>query len=208
MLTSYLRKGLVQGTELLSAAGNRDFVLWGVEDMALYARAIEIYGESAGKRDKALSVLGRLENIFKTLKAELYSPELLSLENLRGEYFSEQISTTDYVAAMSALARQNGMDLDDLGWLQTLAHIQTLERAVDFKGASEEQVSALQAVSPAEREALLEAAAKREYSPFKMSAAAHHSEKGYYTLLKAALNEAGILKNYPALQRYFEYLAV
>jgi len=47
---SYLRKGLLQGSEYLDLTSDREFALWGVEDPRLYDESLKVYRNTAEKK--------------------------------------------------------------------------------------------------------------------------------------------------------------
>ena len=76
----YLRSAKLQGTEYLDITSNHDFILYGVEDMALYAQSVSLYRKVAGQREKFQDYLRKVEVTIKDLKPKLYNPLLLAFD--------------------------------------------------------------------------------------------------------------------------------
>jgi len=73
---SYLRKGLLQGSEYLDVTSDLDFNLWGVEDPVLYEKALVSYRALVERRETVSVFLTKMENTlpFAPLSASILPP--------------------------------------------------------------------------------------------------------------------------------------
>ncbi len=197
---SYLKKGLLHGEEYLDITSDHNFVLWGVEDINLYLKAIENYRYTVKEREKFQAYLKKIEQTIDTLKPRIYNPLLLAFEEKQNKFLKEEISLTDY---FDVLTQGTSIDLNSYPHLKALKNLKEKEAVIDFKKANEEQVKAIQLLSEVEQKELLELSEK-EKSPFKLGSQDHKEQRGFYALLEEKLKEK--VQSFPNLSKYFEYL--
>ena len=92
----YINRGELHGEAYLDLTSDREFLIWGVEDMALYAEGIETYKAVARDREKLQRYLSRVETAAETLKGRIYGPSLKSLDSLYRRYSKEELPITPY----------------------------------------------------------------------------------------------------------------
>ena len=73
---SYIKKGYLHGAEYLGLTSEQDFVLWGVENLVLYKKALEDYRGVADERGRFELYLKKIESTVETLKSRVYEPPL------------------------------------------------------------------------------------------------------------------------------------
>ena len=66
----FLMQGKLQGTEYLDLTSNHNFMLWGVEDLKLYAQSVSLYRDVVKQREKFKDYLERIEVTIKNLKTQ------------------------------------------------------------------------------------------------------------------------------------------
>jgi len=208
VLQSYLRKGLLQGSEYLSVTGDRDFVLWGVEDRGLYEEAIHTYRKVGESRDEVLAYLHRVEGTIETLKGRIYGNALRKFDAACQAYLKEKLALTEYYGLLIVTAEGLGIDLGRYEHLRFLRKLKTVEAGIDFEAADREQESLLASLPEEERRPLLEAARSEGYSPFKVTGSNRKAAKAFYALLEdAARKSAGTESaSYSELLKYCAYL--
>ena len=86
----YLRSGELHGEEYLDLTSNHNFILWGVEDINLYLKAIENYRYTVKVREKYQAYLKKIEQTIDTLKPRIYNPTLLSFEEKHSKFLKEE----------------------------------------------------------------------------------------------------------------------
>ena len=205
---SFLRKGKLQGAEYHNLTSDRSFVLWGVEDKALYAKAFGAYRTIARERDKFLAYLGRVASTIKVLKPQVYNPTLLAFDAEREKYLAGEMPLTQYFDALAARAAELGVPLGRYPSFKIFKKVKKLETGIDFEKANAEQEAALGVLSPGDEKELL-AAAREGRSPFKLSGEARREGKAFYAVLeeklRAVLGDES-RRQYPELAKYFRYL--
>ena len=202
---SFIRKGLLQGSEYLNITGHHDFVLWGVEDKGLYQKAIETYKTIADERDKVLTYLAKVDKTIYALKERTFNEDLLGFDKKHQTYLKEEISLTDYFEVLNQKAKELNIPLKKFKHLKHLHHLKNLEASIDFNKANHEQAEALKSLPQGMQEVLLKLAKSEDHSPLKLTSQKHQTRKGYYALLEEQL-AGDIAGEYPELFKYFEYL--
>ena len=214
---SYLKKGLLHGAEYLDLTSTHAFTLWGVEDMEFYFKALHNYQYVAKNRDKFKDYLKRINQTLNTLKPRIYNPVLLSFEEKQSKYLKEELSLTDYFDVLtqytsiiaspigakqsypshqiaSATLWPRNDTLSRYPHLKALKNLKEKEEQIDFKAANQEQIEAVQSLSPQDQQELLELSGK-EKSPFKLTSQDHKELKGFYALLEEKLTQRVIARN-------------
>jgi hypothetical protein len=205
---SYLRKGMINGSEYLSMTSAIDFRLLGTEDPALYREAGELYRQAADSRGDALRWIDRLSRSMNALKTDLWSEVLRQLDAERELYRAGQLALTDYFDRLSRAGLQNGIDPHTYPNLKDLMTLRERENRIDWKMAAEEESKAIKTLPEEARTQL--AGLRAAYSPFKRTSAQNRDQgpDGFFAALEAALleqdkNAAG---TFAALFEYFSYV--
>ena len=89
---SYLRKGLLQGSEYLDLTSDLDFTLWGVEDQELYESAIDSYRMIVDRREDFKEYLSKIEGTLKALSPKLQNADLLAFDQENDKYLRNEVS--------------------------------------------------------------------------------------------------------------------
>ena len=200
--TEYLKKGILHGEEYLDLTSDHNFVIWGVEDIALYQKAIDAYRAVVKDREKFQSYLSRIQSTIDTLKPRIFTPGLLSFDEKYTKYLKEETPLTDYFQILTQEAQRRDVSLFSYPHLSALNKLKDQESKIGFKKANEEQQKATQSLSADDQKELLEYAKKE--SPFKLGSNDHKEDKAFYTLLEEKLNKT--INQYPELSKYFAYL--
>ncbi|MBI4432969.1 MAG: hypothetical protein HY592_05785, partial [Candidatus Omnitrophica bacterium] len=119
-----LRRGILHGEEYLNLTGERDFTIWGVEDLPLYLESIEAYRQTVSHREQFAAYLDRIENTIEALKPRVYNPLLLEFDKTVERYQNGEMPLTDYLKV-----------LDDGKSFRRLDALKKFESRIDFKRA-------------------------------------------------------------------------
>ncbi|MBF0254717.1 MAG: hypothetical protein HQL11_06320, partial [Candidatus Omnitrophica bacterium] len=139
---SFLNKGLMQGAEFENLLGERDFVLWGVEDKDLYARSLEAYRFVLERRSRVRRRLAAMSRTLRFLKDRLLGPSLKSWDELRRRYHSGGMSVTEYAQELLATAERHGVAMPEGMNLELLNSLSRTEETMDFERAGREKAAA------------------------------------------------------------------
>jgi len=85
----YLRKGMLSGEAYLELTTDYPMVVQGVEDMELYKENLRAFSKVEQIRGEALPYLKNLQAVIETLKRNVYSSDLKTLEKMREEKAKE-----------------------------------------------------------------------------------------------------------------------
>lgn len=201
---SYLRKGILHGEEYLDLTTDLDISLWGVESAPLYVRTLEAYREVTVQRPRLERYLESVENAVEFLKPRIYNPSLAALDQIHEKYLKEDLSLTEYFAALFSEAAQRNVRTADLANLQALENLKKLEGQIDFKQAGTEHAQAVAALPAEARGELAEFSAGSAKSPSKLASGRHEDRRAFYALLSEKLGAS--VSRYPELAKYLAYL--
>jgi HEAT repeat protein/serine/threonine protein kinase len=185
---SFVKQGELSGAEFLDLTSERPFVLWGVEDAALYQESIEAYRRVAAKREALGEYLKKIEASIKTLKPKLFNPSLAALDEKREATLGEKIPLTEYCDAFLSEASRLKVPLSYFPHLQSFKKLKEKEDQIDFAKANEEQAKLI---------------GESGITPSKLQAGDHPEQEGFYALLEENLKDKNI---YPELSKYLTYL--
>ncbi len=198
---SFVYQGKLQGVEYQNIVGNKDFTIWGVEQLPLYSRSIAAYRAVVKDREKFENYLQRVESTTNTLKPQIYNPLLLSWDRKYQSYQKENLPLTEYFEVLKYQVQIFNLSLSAYPHLKALNELKDLEQRIDFKKASEEEQNAVESLSEADRKELAESL-KENASPFKLSLHEKAWQNGFFALLEEKVKT----KSYPELSKYFDYL--
>ncbi len=195
-----LRKGLMMGDEYLELTTDYPMAIQGIEDMELYKENIRVFSQVEQIKNEALSYLQNLHSVTETLKRNIYSPELKTLERMREDYEKEQMGLVAYYEYLGGLSPVQGYPN-----LSRLLEASRLEREIDFEKVDQERdalIDALMAkLSKEETDALVEkSVAYREKQI---------SQKDYYEHLAFLADGNDVsLETYSNLDHYIRYVGL
>lgn len=198
----FLKSGKLQGTEYLDLTSDHNFVLWGVEDLSLYAQSVTLYRDVVKVRENFQDYLAQVESTIKTLKAKIYNPFLLAFDEKYQKYNKEEITLTDYFDILSKEAERHDISLGNYRHMKSFKKLRHLEAKIDFQKASKEQESALFSLSKSDQRELFTASRGNNLS--KLSAHDSKIQNAFFSLLREKLNNDSA--KYPELFKYLYYL--
>ncbi|MBI2095325.1 MAG: hypothetical protein HYT89_04075 [Candidatus Omnitrophica bacterium] len=196
---SFLINGKLQGTEYLDLTSKHHFILWGVEDLSLYAKSVATYRAVAKEREKFQAYLAQIEATINALKPKIYNPFLSAFDEKYQKFEKGRLSLTDYFEILTNEAEKLGILSENYPHLKALKVLKEIESKIDFKKANDEEKAVVSSLPADDQKELVAAQA-----PSKISGTDKPSEKAFFALLeeKVGMN----LSQYPELSKYFHYL--
>ena len=195
-----LRKGLLNGEQYLELTTDYPMVVRGVEDMDLYKENIQVFSQVEHIKEEALSYLQNLKSVIEALKRNVYSPELKTLERMRGEYEKEQLGLVAYYEYLGSLSPVQGYPN-----LSRLLEASRLEKGIDFEKVDQERDALI--------DALTAKLSKEDVDALVTKSVAYRdkqiSQKEYYEHLAFLADENEVLfETYPNLDTYIRYVGL
>lgn len=207
----FVRKGLLKGTEYLSATSAHDFTLWGVESPVLYDESLRAYAEVSAGRDRALAYADRLRRSLRSLQKDVYGDELARMDEKRDRRNSEEISLADYFGLLWREAARLGVYREPYRALTAFHRIGRLEKKIEFARVAREADEALALLGGPARARLNASAGGAGHAAARSAMKrGENAAAGYYAALEEELREAipaqELIRKYPSLAAYFRYL--
>ncbi|MGD2278601.1 MAG: GNAT family N-acetyltransferase, partial [Candidatus Omnitrophota bacterium] len=199
----FVKEGLLCGAEYY-AINNPDKVsLWGVEDIKLYMKNLDVYRSYIGKKKAIDDYLKVLSHILSNLKLHIYSEELLGLDIMYSQYKAGNLDFKDYLANLIKMSKEKGVSIKDFDNVYLLHITMQQEGKINFKKANDQRdilIKRLQRILS--RNEVKELAAKTvDFKAERLPADKYYS----YIIRKAAEVDIS-LKDYPELQKYTVYI--
>jgi chitodextrinase len=202
---AFLKKGILHGPEYLDLTADRAFTIWGVEDMELYALALNVYRDTAAAREQMQSAVKEIRRAADALKPRVFNPALLDLDEGRRRYQREEIPMTEWIRGLAVRAESLGVFASEYPRLASLEQLRRREETIDFSKAALERTEAIGARPAADRE-MLERLADPKNRPSRFSSGEQDEARAFYALLEEKLKTArpGAVRG--ELKKYFDYL--
>lgn len=171
-----LKEGKISAGEFYSMVSGSPVKLYGVDDPALYRENLEAFRSLVDRKAAVRAQLKTWKDEIRALEEKIYSPELLDLSRRRLLRAGATAKFTEYWEYFESLARQKGLTPDRYPNLKRLSETVAMEKAIDFKKASEQRDALLallnRALPKPDLEALAIAAVR--YRQNKISAGKFH----------------------------------
>jgi hypothetical protein len=198
-----MREGYLSGAEYLSVNSPGELELWGVEDVGLYLKNLDVYRASLSDPEKTQKAIDLLDRGINILKEKLYSPELLDLDLKTRAYVKGALGFKEYLEYLVKSALAKSLPTESFPGVSLFKKAMQEEEGIDFKKANSDRNTLVQELgkrfSKKENEELT----------LKMLAfsADRISQKVFYEYLtgKAAALRVD-MDAYPDLERYMRYL--
>jgi len=201
----FVKQGLVNGAEYYAINNPEKVTLWGVEDIDLYRKNLNIYRESLPNRQEIDGYLKALHHILSNLKRHIYSDELLELDIKYTQYKANNLELRDYISYLIEKAKERFIDIKSLTNVFLLNEALQEEGKIDFKKANIERDQLIDEFKRMLSKEGLEELLKKTME-FK-------EERGYgaefYIYLTETAKSLGIdLNAFPELQKYIIYNSI
>ncbi|OIO38185.1 MAG: hypothetical protein AUJ71_03705 [Candidatus Omnitrophica bacterium CG1_02_49_16] len=203
---AFLNKGILHGAEYAQVALDNDFTLWGVEDPALYRKALADYAGVAKARERFGDYLLKVEASMDALSPQVLNPALLSLVSSAKKYDRGETGLTDFFQILTTYAESMKIGLSHYPGLSLLNEIKNTEAKIDFKQATREEAAFIETLGPESRQEILDSLKDNRRSPGKVSANEQRTEKAFYALLEEAFRkDKTSAEKFAELNKYFAY---
>ncbi len=109
---NYLKAGLISGEEYIDMISDRDWVVWGAEDITLYEKNYNAMLESEALRPQIEQQLNAIQQTVDQLKNKLYSSQLKELESRIQSYASGGFKLSGYLKYLADQSLQANVTLE------------------------------------------------------------------------------------------------
>lgn len=202
---SFVKEGMVNGSEYFAINNPEKISLWGIEDTKLYLDNLNVYRESLKYKDEADKHLKTLTHVLNNIKIKIYSQELLELDARYSQYKSGSLEFKDYLNYLIQTAKAKAIDTKIFTNIRLLSRILGEEANIDFKKANNQRDDLIDKLSKKlSKKSLEELVLKTvEFRSEKIS------QKDFYAYLANKANLVGLeLKGFHDLQKYIVYISM
>ncbi len=201
---TFVGEGMLNGGEYYAVLNPEKASLWGLEDASLYVKNLDVYRDSLKHKDEVDKYLKSLNHALSSLKAKMYSKDLLELDLKTSAYKSDNIDMRAYLAYLCDAAVRKGMGIDKFADIASLKKAIDLEKSIDFRTADVEREELFKALSKRlSKNAMEEFAAKAiEFKAERIS-----PEVFYGYMLSRARSSGLKTDKYPELAKYLAYVS-
>jgi len=147
-IDALLNKAVISGG--VAFAGNQDefnSLLYGIENNDLYLTNLKAYTKLVSGRKEALRQISNVEDGLNALKAHMLNEKLLTLINKKDEYAKREISFSQYLADLAAIAKENGIALTGSPNIKVAVESVSMEDGIDFAKVNEERTELINDLS-------------------------------------------------------------
>ncbi|MBF0215528.1 MAG: AAA family ATPase [Candidatus Omnitrophica bacterium] len=199
-----LKEGRLSGAEKYGIGSNNSIRLEGLEEKDLYDKNLGYYRGSLTMKDTVQPYLDKLRGILAKIKKNLYSEEMIKIDDMFDRYESGELNIKDLIVLISGLLAQKSADLLAYKNIVGLAGIVNDEKRIDFERAEKEMENVMDLLTKTlpgnERTKLLE-----QLTGFKDGDIDKEMFYGY--LFKQLRLSSADMSNYENLRKYSEYIS-
>ena len=202
----YLKSGVISGEEYLDVVSDRPLTLWGVEDLKLYGRGMDVVLDLQAAQASLGPKLAELHRLVTALRARLVNEPLNRFEALATQFDHEQLPLSRYLPTLLDEGKRVGVPIESLApMLPRFLAVAQLEPTLDVARVQEEQRRVMADVRErASADALAqlaEAARKAKASPANATP--------FYRLLGSLMQSAHLeAAAFPRLSDYIRYVTL
>ena len=201
----YLQSGLISGEEYLQLVSDRDLQLWGVEDPALYDRAMTLFLETEQIQQVAGQPLERLQQLIEQIRAQIPNEPLRAFEARRTAFEREELAFSAYLVALAAEAERAGLALAEYPTLQRMLTVLQLEGSIKQEQLELEQRDVLEEV----RRRADHAAVATLLDAGRAIKAGTGTPEAFYALLGSLMDQLHLAGDrFPQLSAYIRYVSL
>jgi malate synthase len=195
-----LDRGFVSGAEHFGLTADREPLLWGLEDRALYMENVEAYRAGLPKKLELEKFAAELEHALEPVKERVYSLELWAMEKNLSAFQRGELTLMGYVRYLAGL---QAVSASRQPHVKTLLEALDIEERLDFKRIEAERLELIQALTRSLKAADLEALLRRSLA-YRMGEISYAS---YYAYLRDLAGGHGVgLRRFPAFDEYIRYV--
>ena len=201
----FVREGLVSGAELFAINDPEKVTLWGVEDVDLYLKNLNVYRNSLAHKEEVDKHFKQLGHILENLKRHIYPGELLEIDAEYVGYKSGKVEFKQYLVYLYQKAQEKSIDIAEYPNIAKLKSSLEIEKEIDFKQANNERNALIDRLRILLSKTEVEKIVLKTIE-FKRNII---SQDDYYNyLLKKAKFVNLNMKDFPELSKYTEYTAL
>ena len=200
----FVEEGLVNGAEYYAINNPDKSDLWGVEDVDLYLKNLNVYRDSLKHKDQIDKYLRELNHIINNLKRHIFNEELLEMSIKYDGYKEGNIEFKDYLNYLIEQAKTKLIDIKQYPNIYLINQSLEQEKSIDFRRADAERSYLIDDFEDTLSKMDFEKIIKKSVE-FKTKTI---TQKEYYSYLfkKAEAYEMD-LTQYPQLQKYLDYIS-
>jgi len=200
----FVKEGIVNGGEFFAINNPEKLTLWGVENVGLYLRNLDVYRNSLGYKDIVEKYIKSLSHILGSLKLHIYSEELLDLDQRYHQYKVNNAEFKEYLSYILSKGTLQKIDIKAFENLYLLNQSLEAEKEIDFKKADIERRRVM--------DILEERLSDRELKKFVLKTIEYKmkkiSQEDFYKYLVKKAKLSGIdLEEFPEFKRYMAYIS-
>lgn len=201
----FLKEGTLNAAEYTSVENPGKFLLWGVEEEALYIKNLQVYRQGIRYRERIGSYLKQISHVINNLKRHIYSDNLLRMERKCFLYRNNKITLKEYLAYLMESCGDRKLADFNLVKILRLKQVMDIEDKIDFKKAAYERERFIeelrQIMPPIKIEGLIKNAVL--FGQGKMN-----RRKFYDYLIEAGKDMDIRIREYPEFQKYAAYVSM
>ncbi|MFH1798916.1 MAG: hypothetical protein ABH844_06270 [Candidatus Omnitrophota bacterium] len=137
----FVKQGRVSGAEYFAINNPNKVTLFGIEDENLYMANLNAYKKSLSFKKEADGYLEALTRIVDNLKREIYSSELIELDEIIKAYREKDTDFKKYVTALSDKTQSSQIELSSFKNITLLIEILIKEGGINFEEANKERAA-------------------------------------------------------------------
>ncbi len=135
----FVDQGIVSGSEFYAINNPSSVDLWGVEDIELYLKSLNIYKDSLRDEKRIEEFLISLSDALSLLKMRMFTEELLEMDSKFVSYKEGDLLFKEYLEFVVEKARDKDIQIIDFKNIVLLEEALSEEANIDFERAEEER---------------------------------------------------------------------
>jgi phosphoenolpyruvate-protein kinase (PTS system EI component)/phosphotransferase system HPr-like phosphotransfer protein len=134
-----MQEGKMSAGEFFAATSDKDIALYGIEDNVLYKKNLELLKTVMNDGREAMRSLNSLDALLRRMEDKIYSPKLKKFLEVSRLHKDSKSSFADYWNYVSAIARENNIDIKRFENISRMLVSIELEKVINFDLANDER---------------------------------------------------------------------
>ena len=135
----FVDQGIVSGSEFYAINNPSKVNLWGVEDIGLYLKSLNVYKDSLRDEARIEEFLSFINEALNVLKLHIFSEELIEMDLKNTSYREGDLSFKEYLEFVVNKARSKDIQIRDFSNIAVLEKTLSKEDSIDFEQAEKER---------------------------------------------------------------------
>lgn len=135
----FVKEGLVSGAEFFAINNPEKATLWGVEDVDLYLKNLNVYRNSLSHKEGVDKHFKQLGHILENLKRHIYPIELQEIDAEYIAHKSGSVEFKEYLVYLYQNAQKKSIDLAEYPNIVSLKNSLEIEKEINFEQANNER---------------------------------------------------------------------